>query len=162
MITTASNTPFDSEATYRASIDVVIAIAQNEIRIFDRDLQQMQIENPQRIAQLVAFLTGGKDRKLRLFLHETGLIEQRMPRLTEVLRNYGHLVETRRTPDNLRHLADCWVLADQCHGVIRFHADHARGKLVTQIPEEISPWWRRSEDLYEECELCFPGATVGL
>jgi hypothetical protein len=158
----AATTPFDSEASYRAAIDVVLAGAQDEIRIFDQDLLQMQLESRERVARLVAFLTGGERRRLRIVVHDTGPIEQRMPRLIEMIRLHGHLIETRRTPDHLRHLADRWVLADGRHGTIRFHADHARGKLVTHMPDDIAPWWRRSEDLWGECEPCSPGATVGL
>jgi hypothetical protein len=59
-------------------------------------------------------------------------------------------------------LADRYVLADQTHGAIRFHADHARGKAVSSMPAEIDPWWRRFDDLWQESEVCSPGTITGL
>jgi hypothetical protein len=154
--------PFDSETTYRAAIDTTLAAARQEIRIFDRDLVQMGLGDRGRVALLTEFLAAGRDRRLRIVMHDIGPLEQRLPRLVDLIRRYGHLIETRRTPDHLRHLADRWLLADGAHGTIRFHADHARGKLVTNMPTEVEPWWRRFDDLWQESEACFPGATTGL
>jgi hypothetical protein len=154
--------PIDSEAAYRAAIDSTLAVARLEIRIFDRDLVQMGLGDRDRIALLTEFLRAGRDRQLRIVMHEVEPIEQRLPRMLDLIRRYGHLIETRRTPDHLRHLADRCVLADAAHGAIRFHADHARGKLVTNMPNEIEPWWRRFDDLWHESEACSPGATTGL
>lgn len=153
---------FDSEAAYRAAIDVTLAAARTEIRIFDHDLQAMGFGERSRVEQLTAFLRGGQDRRLRIVVHDSDALERNLPRLIDVMRLYGHLIETRRTPEHLRHLADCWMLADAAHGTLRFHADHARGKLIIDMPTEIEPWWRRFEDLWEESEMCSPGATTGL
>jgi hypothetical protein len=154
--------PFDSEAAYRAAIDTTLAAARHEIRIFDHDLLQMALGDKDRAAQIAAFLAGGKDHRLRIVLHDTGPLEQRLPRLIDLIRLYGHLAEVRRTPDHLRHLTDRWLLADGNHGVVRFHGDHARGKLLIAAPTEVAPWWRRFDDLCEESEICSPGATTGL
>jgi hypothetical protein len=154
--------PFDSESAYRAAIDVTLAAARSEIRIFDRDLLQMGLGERDRIALLTEFLAGGRDRRLRIVVHDVTPLEQCLPRLIELMRWRGHLIETRRTPDHMRHLADCWVLADGSHATIRFHADHARGKLISNLPTEVEPWWRRFDDLWLECEMCTPGATTGL
>jgi hypothetical protein len=154
--------PFDTEGAYRAAIDVTLASARRELCIFDRDLLRMGLGDRNRIALLTEFLAAGRDQRLRIVLHDFAPLESQLPRLIELMRLRSHLIETRRTPDHLRHLADCWVLADAAHGAIRFHADHARGKLVGNQPQEIEPWWRRFEELWHECEPCSPGTTTGL
>jgi len=154
--------PFDTEAAYRAAIDVVLTAARSEIRIFDRDLLQMALGKRERVALLADFLAGGRDRRLCIVLHDIAPLERFLPRLIELMRLRGHMIETRKTPDNLRNLTDCWLLADGAHGAIRFHVDHPRGKLVTDLAPEIEPWWRRFDDLWQECEMCTPGATTGL
>jgi len=159
---TALQQTFDSEATYRAAIDVALAAARNEVRVFDHDLTAMHLGERSRVALLTEFLRGSRDRRLKIVVHDTTALETSLPRLIDLMRLYGHLVETRRTPEHLRHLADRWLLADAAHGAIRFHADHARGKLIIDMPNEIEPWWRRFDDLWQECEVCSPGATTGL
>lgn len=161
-MTAALTHPIDSERAYRAAIDVTLAAARAEIRIFDRDLLQMELGERPRVALLADFLAGGRDRRLRIVVRDIVPLEQRLPRLIELMRLRGHMIETRRTPEHLQYLADCWLLADGMHGAIRFHVDHARGKLVTNVAAEIEPWWRRFEDLWQECERCTPGTTTGL
>lgn len=154
--------PFESEVAYRAAIDATIVAARSEIRIFDRDLLQMKLAERGRVGLLATFLSADGDRRLRVVLHDVEPLEQQMPRLIDLIRLHRHLVEFRRTPDHLRHLADRYVLADEMHGALRFHADHARGKMITNMPSELAPWWRRFDDLWQESEVCSPGTTTGL
>lgn len=159
---TASNTLFDSEAGYRAAVALTIAGAQREIRIFDRDLQNLGLEERAKVELLNSFLAGRRERHLRIVVHDLAPLQSRLPRLLRLMRDYAHQVEVRVTPDHLRNLADCWVLADQESGTIRFHADHARGKCVIATPSEVKPWWQRSDDLLAEGETCIPWAIAGL
>jgi hypothetical protein len=152
---------FDSEAGFRAGIDLTLAAACKELRVFDRDLGRMGLETPTRIAALTTFLASGHGR-LKMVLHDTSLLEQRSPRLVGLIRHYGHAIEVRRTPDHLRQVSDCWVLADQSCAAIRFHIDHPRGKLLMASPVDVRPWWDRFDELWEASEACSPGATTGL
>jgi hypothetical protein len=152
--------PFDSEASYRAAIDLTLAAARRELRIFDQDLADMGLDAPPRIAALTTFLGAGG--RLSMVLHDIGFLEQRMPRFINLIRMYGHLLQVRRTAEHLRQVADCWVLADQAAGTIRFHADHPRGKLVLGAPAEVLPWWQRFDELWLAGEACSPGAATGL
>jgi hypothetical protein len=157
-----TSTPFDSEAGYRAAIALTLAGAQRELRIFDRDLTPMGLEERAQIELLTRFLAAGHDRRLRVIVHDPAPLQSRLPRLLALMRSYAHQVEVRVTPEHLRHLADCWLLADQASGVIRFHADHARGKVVAALPTEVKPWWQRADDLGAESEACVPWAVAGL
>lgn len=159
---TSTSTPFDSEAGYRAAVALTIAGAQRELRMFDRDLQNLGIEMRATVELLNGFLSGRPDRRLRVVVHDPTPLQSRLPRLLALMRGYAHQVEVRVTPEHLRNLADCWVLADQESGTIRFHADHARGKCVVATPSDIKPWWQRSDDLLAESESCIPWAVAGL
>lgn len=153
---------FASESAYRAAIDLTLAIAQREIRIFDQDLVHLGMDDAAHTALLGRFLAASANRRLRIVLHDTAPLETRLPRLIGLLRLYGHAIEVRKTPDHLRQLRDCWVLADQAHGVIRFHADQPRGKRIAAAPDEIKPWWQRFDDLWEASEPQSPASTTGL
>jgi hypothetical protein len=154
--------PFDSEVGYRAAIDVVIEAATRELRIFDGNLERMALDEAARSALLLEFLKGGTGRHLKLILHDVDRMRTQNPRLINLLRRQGHLIEVRQTPDHLRHLADCFVLADELHGTVRFHADHARGKYVRADRIEIHPLWQRFDDLWNESQLCTPASASGL
>jgi hypothetical protein len=153
---------FDSEAGYRAAIALTLASALREIRIFDRDLVNMAIEERAQIELLDRFLATGPDRHLWVVLHDAAPLQSRMPRLLTLMREHAHQVEVRMTPEHLRKLADCWVIADMGCATIRFHADQARGKRIMSAPMEIKPWWQRAEDLWAESQACAPWATTGL
>ncbi len=152
---------FDSEAGYRQAIDATLALASHEIRIFDRNTEQMALEEPARAELLAAFLAG-RDRRLRIVVHDPTFLLTRCPRLLALVRRYGHAVELRQSPDHLRNLADCEVLADKAHGTLRTHADHARGKRFVDDPQAIHPWWQRFDELWEASEPCSPATVLGL
>jgi hypothetical protein len=159
---TGTSAPFDSEAGYRAAIALTLAGAQRELRIFDRDLTSMGLEERAQVEMLGRFLAAGRDCRLSVIVHDVAPLQSRLPRLLTLMRDYAQQVEVRATPEHLRNLADCWVLADGDSGVIRFHADHARGKLVAALPAEIKPWWQRADDLGAEAGICIPWAVAGL
>jgi len=153
--------PFDSETGYRAAIDATLGAAKRELRIFDGDLERMALDDPARSALLLAFLSAGPARRLHIVLHNLEPLRTRHPRLLNLIRSHGHQIEIRQTPDHLRQLADCCVLADESHGAIRFHADHPRGKGVSDDNIEIHPLWQRFDDLWEASQVCTP-STAGI
>jgi hypothetical protein len=153
---------FESEAGYRAAIDLTLAAARHEVRIFDGDLSRMGLEDSTHVAILGDFLAANRNRRIRIVLHDIDPLERRMPRLVTLLRDHLHAVAVRRTPEHLRHLSDSWLLADETHGAIRFHADHPRGKRISASAAEIRPWWQRFDALWEESGPCSPGAVTGL
>jgi len=151
--------PFDSEAGYRAAIDTTIRAADHELRIFDGDLERLLLDEAARNALLETFLAGAPDRRLRVVLHDPEPLKTRHPRLLNLIGSHGHLIEIRQSPDHLRQLADRFVLADKCHGAIRFHADHPRGKQIRDDSTEIHPFWQRFDDLWEESQICTPSSV---
>lgn len=153
---------FDSETGFRSAIDRTLNLADREIRIFDRNLSRLKIQDSSHVAALSAFLSGNRNRRLRIVLHDVTVMERDMPRLLALLRDHAHAIAVRRTPDHLRHLADSWLLADGRHGTLRFHEDHPRGKRIVASETEIRPWWQRFDALWEASEPCSPGAVTGL
>lgn len=159
---TGTSAPFDSEAGYRAAIAWTLAGAQRELRVFDRDLTLMGLEERTHVDLLGRFLAVDRDRRLHVVVHDLTPLQSRLPRLLKLLCDNAQQVEIRLTPEHLRHLAECWLLADGSSGTIRFHVDHARGKVVAANPAEIKPWWLRANDLATESEACVPWAVAGL
>jgi hypothetical protein len=153
---------FDSEAAFRAAIDLTLVAACQEVRIFDRDLARMGLEDSAHVALLGRFLATSPDHRLRIVLHDPAPLANRSPRLIALMQSHGHAIEVRQTPEHLNQLADCWVLADQAHAAIRFHADQPRGKRIVASPAEVRPWWERFDELWEASTPCSPAAVTGL
>jgi hypothetical protein len=154
--------PFDSEAGYRAAIDATIEAATQELRIFDGDLARLGLDEPSRQALLAGFLSDGAGRRLLIVLHDIEPLCTRHPRMLNLMRSHGHLIEVRQSPAQLRHLADRFVLADRLHGAIRFHVDHPRGKRVIADGLETQPHWDRFNELWEVSEPRSPAASLGI
>lgn len=153
---------FDSEAGYRMALDAVIALAARELRVFDRDLQRMALADRVRAEALSAWLAADPERRLSIVIHDPDPVQRSMTRLTEMLRRLPGRIEFRQSPEHLRHLSDCLLLADRNHGVVRFHGDHARGKQLRHAPADLAPYWQRFEDLWEVSEPCLSGTVLGL
>lgn len=153
---------FDSEAGFATALDTVILAAEAEICVFDRDLSRLPLEDTRRSEALRGFLLARPGNRLRIVLHDTQRLQNRSPRLQAMLRRLGHAVEVRQTAEAMRHLSECWLLAANGHGTVRFHADHPRGKLVFGDPSELRPYAERFRQLWEASSRCALGSTLGL
>lgn len=151
-----------SEADYRQACDTILRRAEREILIFDRDLVALRLEDKARLAALLEFLQLKDLRRVRIVLHDPGPLERNAPRLTRLIFRYAHLIEVRQSPDNLRHLADTHLLADEAHGVRRFHVDQPRSAMILDDPTYINPWRQRFEELWELSHPCLNINTTGL
>jgi len=155
-------TQLASEADYRRACDTVLARAEHEILIFDRDLAALRLEENARLEALTNFLQTDSLRRIRVVVHDPGPLERNAPRLMRVIVRFLHAIDVRQSPDNLRHLADTHVLVDEGHGVRRFHVDQPRSALVVDDPAYIHPWRQRFEELWELSHPCVRINTTGL
>ncbi len=158
----ATETPFDSETGFRNALDAAIGMATREIRIFDHNLERMMIDERDRADALATFLAESPTRRLCIVVHSPEHAATRLSRLRALVRRFPNAVEVRETSAELKHLADCFLLADQQHGAIRFHRDHARGKLIQHAADEIRPWWQRFDELWRNSSSCLAATQIGL
>jgi len=161
-MTAAKSTPFNSEAEYSSAIDEVLLVAQKEICLFDPDLERLGLEEKGRAARLETLIAGAEKGRLRGVVHDASRLNAHSPRLQELLRRFPLSIEFRLSPENMRHLADCMLLADGSHGVIRFHADHARGKQILHDPVELAPRILRFEELWQASQPLPLTGVLGL
>ena len=151
-----------SEAEYRRACDTVLARADNEILIFDRDLAALRLEESARLEALTRFLQKGPLSRIRMVLHDPGPLQRTAPRLMRLIVRFSHVIDARQSPDNLRHLADTHLLADESHGVRRFHVDQPRSALILDDPSYIGPWRHRFEELWVLSHPCLTMNATGL
>lgn len=153
---------FDSEAGYALAIDALLAATRQELCVFDADLRSMDLERPGRSAMLERLLAARRDFRLRIVVHDPGPLERCSPRLFKLLQRHADRMEVRQTPKQLRHLADCFLLGDALHGVVRFHAQQPRGKCFLDDAEAAQPWHKRFDELWEAATPCISATRLGL
>jgi len=150
------------EAAYRQACDVILRRAESEILIFDRDLAALRVEEKTRIAALTSFLMTAGPRRIRIVLHDPEPAVRNAPNLMRLIARFSHLIDVRQSAENLRHLRDTHLLADESHGVRRFHVDQPRSALILDDPDYIQPWRQRFEELWELSLPCSSISTTGL
>lgn len=127
--------PFSSRAEFQQHLATCLSGAQQTLQMFDRDYASWELGSSNTDAQLRRFLRGGG--RLQLVAHEGRQMERDAPRFLRLLRDYGHLIEVRRTSQQLRQLTDSFCIADQRDIVRRFHADYFRGEAVFNGPDDL-------------------------
>jgi hypothetical protein len=151
-----------SEAEYRQACDAVLGKAQRELLIFDHDLAAIQLDRKSRLDSLAEFVQSNSLRRIRIVLHDPVPLERNAPRLIQLIARFSHAIEVRQSPDNLRHLADTHLLADESHGVRRFHVQQPRSAVIFDDATYIHPWWQRFEELWQLSHPCLRINTTGL
>lgn len=151
-----------SEAEYRAALDAVIARAATAVRVFDHDLERMRLEDKLRADALAAFLAAAPTHRLLIVVHEVHFVQTRAARLQALQRRFPQAVEVRETAAEHKHVAECFLLADKAHGAIRFHRDHARGKLLLEAPGSVRLYLQHFDELWSLATPCLSATTLGL
>lgn len=155
-------TRFDSMSDYQHAIDALMQTASRDLCVFDADLRVLDFGSRCRAEQLKAFLRSGRANRLRIVLHNTDYVERFCPRVINLLKQFSYCMEIRRTAPDLQQLKQCYVLADDGGGVLRFHTDHARGKIFLGLPDESRVWREHFEGLWEFAEPGFSATKLGL
>ncbi|MBS1198529.1 MAG: hypothetical protein H6R18_2314 [Proteobacteria bacterium] len=153
---------FTSWGDYQIAIDRLLALAQHELRIYDKNLVQLKLENPARIEMLKRLLANSRGITLRITLRDAGHLRDQSPRLMELLRNNGHRMAITETPENLAHLRDGMILADDSNGLILFDQDQPRCKLIVDDIGGTSAYLRRFEEIWQEGGHPFSASVAGL
>ena len=153
---------FTSWTEYQAAVDRVLSLATRSICIYDEDLVQLHLESDGRIERLREFLAAGHPDGLRVALRNSGPLRQRQPKTMATLTHLNHIAQAKQTPDQLAHLRDSMVIVDGRYAVIRFDRDQPRSKLLEDDPDEVAPYLRRFNEIWDEGGDTIGPTTLGL
>jgi hypothetical protein len=99
---------------------------------------------------------------MQLAMHRSETIARDYPRFVRLLRDFGHRIECRATPANLRQLTDSFCIGDAVHIVRRFHCDHMRGEAAFDAPAATEISLERFAGIWLESHPCLHPTTTGL
>ncbi len=150
------------ERNYEAALDIVFALAERELLIFDQHLKAGAYQTPARHALLEGFLRKDPQNRLLMVLHEADFFTQHCPRLFGLLKTHGHAIQVLLTNDHAKIAKDCFVIADGLHTVRRVHIDHARFTYTLNDVETATMLRQRFDEILSETSVPVTASTLGL
>ena len=142
------------------AIDNLIALAKQQIRVFDQDLSQTGWNSAARADRLAAFLVRG--RRLDIIVHDTRYLAGACPHMLNLLRNYGHALTIYQTGPEGKVATDPLLIVDGRHYLHRFHFEQPRAALGIDQPEQTQPLASRFDEIWATGEAGLSGTVLGL
>jgi len=145
-----------------AALDEMIGLARQSIRVFDVDLSGMGWNGVGRTAKIAAFLRARPNASVRIIVHETRWIEGSCPRLTQLLRLYGHAMTIYRTGADAHAVMDPIAIVDGRHFLHRFHIEQPNAEFGIEQPLAAKPFVERFEEIWASGEPGVNATVLGL
>ena len=145
-----------------AALDEMVGLASHRIRVFDVDLSGSGWNGVERSAKIAAFLRARRDATLQIIVHDTRWIEGSCPRLTQLLRHYGHAITIYRTGADARAVMDPMTIVDDRHLLHRFHVEQSNAELAIEQPLLVRPFVERFEEIWASGEPGLSATVLGL
>ena len=147
---------------YRDGFERLIELAERELRIFDGDLSDLEINSPQKSGLLRAFLLRGRNTRLYIAVHDPDYVRKYCPRLMDLLRQFGDRMFIHQTAGEAARVQDCFVLADKLHFVRRPVRAQARGSFRLDDEHESLGMHLRFSEIWDSSFPAVAATTAGL
>ena len=151
-----------SRKEYREALERLTALAQRELRIFDPDFSNLDINSEQKCELLRAFLMRGRNNRLYIAVHDTNYVRNYCPRLLRLLRQFSDRVFIHQTQGDAASVQDCLVLADKLHFVRRPVHAQPRATLSLNDDKESQGIYLRFSEIWDSSFPAVSATTSGL
>lgn len=147
---------------YRDALERLSALAQRELRIFDADFSDLEINSRQKYELLRAFLLRGGNNRLYIAVHDADYIRNYCPRLLDLLRQFSDRMFIHQTQGEAAGAQDSLVLADKLHFVRRPVQAQPRATLALNEDEESGNMLLRFSEIWDSSFPAVSATTSGL
>jgi len=151
-----------ARSDYLEGFNRLLGLARRELRIFDPDLSELEMNSTNRVETLTRFLRESRTRRIYVALHDVEHVTQRCPRLITLMGSYTSAIFIFQTHGEAAKVQDCFVLADGDHLVRRPVTTQPRGVLVINDPKECQPMRERFDEIWESSLPTVSVNTTGL
>ena len=151
-----------SHREYLAAFDVLVGGLRRELRVFDPNCAQLELNAPGRIAALRTFLLASRDNRLLIAVHDPGHLRKHTPRFLELLAQFSASIAIQQTEGEALRAQDCFVLADIEHYVRRPVAAAARGVYARNEFQEARLFRERFEEIWHSSVPAISATSHGL
>lgn len=142
---------FETPSEFRAAFDALLAGTHRQLRVYDHDLGLLDIDHASRHAALRALCMAGGGRRIELLLDDISRVARAHPRLMQLVRDFGHVLEIRQADPDAPRPDQAFALADR-HGVLlradkaavlgTLHLDDTRDAVL--LNQNFEGMWQRS------------------
>ena len=147
---------------YREALERLTALAQRELRIFDPDFSDLEINSQHKCELLRAFLLRSRNNRLYIAVHDTEYIRNYCPRLLVLLRQFSDRMFVHQTQGDAARIQDCLVLADKLHFVRRPVYAQPRATLILNDDKESQGIYLRFSEIWDSSIPAVSATTSGL
>ncbi len=147
---------------YFEGFERLLGLVRRELRIFDPDLSELDMNSAGRIAALARFLRESRTHRVYIALHDVEHVAKHCPRLITLLGSFTAGIVIHRTQGDAARVQDCFVLADGEHLVRRLVTTQPRGVLLLNDPKECQPMRERFDEIWESSVAAVSANTTGL
>lgn len=153
---------FETPAEFRAAFDTLLAGTHRQLRLYDHDLSLLQPDHAPRHAALRALCVAGGGGRIELLLDDISRVARDHPRLMQLLRDFGHVLEIRQADPVAPRPAHAFVLADR-HGVL-LRADKVAlgGALHADDPGTAAALHQDFVGMWQRAPASVSATTLGL
>ena len=151
-----------SRKEYREALERLAALVQRELRIFDADFSDLEINSQHKCELLRAFLLRGRNNRLYIAVHDTDYIRNYCPRLLVLLRQFSDRMFIHQTQGEAASVQDCFVLADKLHFVRRPVYAQPRATLILNDDKESQGIHLRFSEIWDSSFPAVSATTSGL
>lgn len=153
---------FETPSEFRSAFDALLAGTHRQLRVYDRNLDLFEIDDAPRHAMLRALCVAGGGRRIELLLDDISHVARSHPRLMQLVRDFGHVLEIRQSDPDAPRPDQAFVLADP-HGVL-LRADKAavHGTLHLDTARDAVLLHRQFEDMWQRSPAGVSATTLGL
>lgn len=150
------------EQLYSDAINLILENAQRELLIFDQNLSHGNFASLQKYTLLEQFLSKNIASRLSIILQDAAFFQEKCPRLFNLLEVYGHKMSVHITNASVKHIKECFILADGLHYIKRIHIDQPRFRYALNDKASVEMLNNRFEELKEAIQDVVTTKQLGL
>lgn len=147
---------------YTAALDSLCTLARRNLYFFEKNYEGLDFNAEARYETLRQFFLANPANRLFVLAHDTHFLSTRCPRMTMLLRNFGHAMSIYQTPRTLHKITEPFAIADDTHFVRRFHFDDPRGIMAQQDPENARALKSKFLEMWSASQPAAPITKLGL
>jgi hypothetical protein len=153
---------FETPTEFRAAFDTLLANTQRQLRLYDHDLGLFNIDHAPRHAALRALCVAGGGRRIELLLDDISHVARNHPRLMQLVRDFGHVLEIRQADPDAPRPDQAFVLADRHGALIRADKTAVHGTLQLDDARDAVLLSQNFEGMWQRSQAHVAATTLGL
>lgn len=153
---------FETPTEFRAAFDTLLASTQRQLRLYDHDLGLFDIDHAPRHAALRAQCVAGGGRRIELLLDDISHVARNHPRLIQLVRDFGHVLEIRQADPDAPRPDQAFVLADRHGALIRADKTAVHGTLHLDDARDAVLLNQNFEGMWQRAQAHVSATTLGL